>query len=52
MGFTILPQEKVCEYCGEIFKYGDSYLEYHNRAYCDEECLYCAVIEEAFWRDV
>lgn len=41
-----------CSYCGNDFEETDSCLVYGDEYYCDEECLYNEIMENAHWEYV
>ena len=38
-----------CAYCGDDFEETGACLVYKDEYYCDEECLYNAIVEDAEW---
>ena len=38
-----------CAYCGDDFEETDVCLVYECMAYCDQECLYNGIMEDAEW---
>lgn len=41
-----------CKYCGDDFEETGACLVYEDECYCDEECLYNAIMEDAHWEYV
>lgn len=41
-----------CIYCGEDLKEDGACLVYKDEYYCDEECLYNVIMEDAHWEYV
>ena len=41
--------EMECAYCGDDFEETGACLVYKDEYYCDEECLYNAIVEDAEW---
>ena len=41
-----------CSYCGNDFEETGACLVYEDEYYCDEECLYNEIMENAHWEYV